>query len=92
MERAQTESPERIIEDAIQVGILKTLGCSFTPEADNFGHVRFKIAGDIDGCLAILYQNHEIGAMDAMQAIKAARQAIFSCRKGKGRDYGNSRY
>lgn len=84
MGKAHKTPPEAIIEDSIQAGILKALGCTFTPEPDDFGHVQFRITGDIDGCLAKLYQNHQIGAMDALQAIKSARQSIFSFRKGKG--------
>jgi hypothetical protein len=90
MGQAHKTPPETIIEDAIQAGILKALGCTFTPEPDEFGHVQFRIAGDIDGCLAKLYQNYQIGAMDALQAIKAARQSIFSFRKGKGQSYGKN--
>jgi hypothetical protein len=87
-----TPPPEIILEDSIQVGILKALGCTFTPESDDSGHVQFRITGDVDGCLAKLYQNHQIGALDVLQAIKTARQAIFSLRKGNGRNYGNSKH
>jgi hypothetical protein len=81
---------EKIIEDSIQTGILKALGCTFSPESDDFGHIQFRVTGDIDGCLEKLYRNHPVGSMDVMQSIKAARQAIFSLRKGKGKTYGNS--
>jgi hypothetical protein len=80
---------ETIIENADQTGLLKVLGCTFTPEADDAGHVVFRITGDVDGCLAKLYQNHPVGAMDVLQAIKSARQAIFAFRKGKGQRYEN---
>ena len=83
---------ETIIEDSIQAGFLKALGCTFTPESDDTGHVQFRITGDVDGCLEKLYQNHPIGAMDAMQSIKSARQAIFSFRKGNGRNYEKTKY
>jgi len=83
--------PETIIEDSIQAAILETLGCTVFPESDSIGHVQFRISGDIDGCLKKLYENHPIGSMDALRAIKAARQAIFSLRsKGNGRNHGTS--
>jgi hypothetical protein len=78
------QSPETTIEDSIQAGIFETLGCTVLPESDHTGHVYFKIIGDIDGCFKKLYANHLIGSMDALRAIKAARQAIYSLRKGKG--------
>jgi hypothetical protein len=84
----KTESSETIIEDSIQAGILEALGCMVLPEADDTGHVCYRIIGDVDGCLKKLYANHPVGSMDALRAIKAARQAIFSLRKGKGRNYG----
>jgi hypothetical protein len=91
MGQAQRSIPEKIIEDSIQAAILETLGCTVLPESDNAGHVQFRITGDIDGCFKKLYANHLIGAMDALRAIKAARQAIFSLRsKGKGWNYGTA--
>lgn len=84
-----SSTPETIIEDSIQAGILETLGCVVIPESDQAGHVHYKIIGDVDGCLKKLYENHPVGAMDALRAVKAARQAIFSLRKGQGFGYGN---
>lgn len=81
---------DTVIEDAVQAGLLQALGCTIIPESDDFGHIQFRVTGDVDGCLEKLYQNHPIGSMQAMQSIKAARQAIFSYRKGKGRNHGNS--
>ena len=93
MRQVKTSTPETIIEDSIQAAILETLGCTVLPESDNTGHVQFRIIGDIDGCLKKLYENHLIGSMDALRAIKAARQAIFSLRgKGKGWNHVNSKY
>lgn len=81
--------PGKIIEDSVQAGILEALGCMVLPEADRTGHVQYRILGDVDGSFKRLYENHPVGAMDVLRAVKAARQAIFSLRKGNGRDYGN---
>ncbi len=90
MTKTSTASPpETIIEDSIQAGILETLGCVVIPESDRAGHVCYKIIGDVDGCLKKLYENHPVGAMDVLRAVKAARQAIFSFRKGNGFGNGN---
>jgi len=82
-------TPETIIEDSIQAGILETLGCVVLPESDQTGHVHYRIIGDVDGSFKKLYENYPVGAMDALRAVKAARQAIFSLRKGNGFGYGN---
>ncbi len=93
MEKEKDFMPsEKIIEDSITAGILEPLGCTVLPEPDETGHVQFRIIGDVDGCLGKLYKNGRIGSMEEVRAIKAARQAIFSCRSnGKGRNGCNSR-
>ncbi len=91
MKQNLTLASETIIEDSIQTGILEALGCTVLPESDEAGHVHFRIIGDVDTSLKKLYENCPIGAMDAMRAIKAARQAIFCLRKGNGK-YGNLKY
>lgn len=90
MEQTPASAPETVIEDSIQAAMLETLGCTVLPETDSMGHVQFRVIGDIDGCIKKLYENHPVGSMDALRAIKAARQAIFSFRKGKGQGYGNN--
>lgn len=82
------KNPHQTIEDAILVGLLKALGCNFTPVRDEFtGKVLFEVSGDVDGALEQIYKNESCGSLDALQAIKSARQAIFSL---KGNGYGRS--
>ena len=85
----------KIIEDAILTGILKAYGCTYTPQRDPFGKVVFRIEGDVEGTLEKIYGNKPVGALDVLQAIKNARQAIFSLKGNgheKGDNYGNRRY
>jgi len=71
-------------EDAIIVGILKAFGISYRPIRDSFTHrVTFEVTGDVDATLAKIYRNEPVGALDVLQAVKSARQAIFSL-KGNG--------
>jgi len=72
---------ETIIEDSVQAGLLEALGCTVVPESDKSGHVHFRITGDVDNCFRKLYSNDPVGSMDALKAVKAARQAIFALRK-----------
>ena len=76
----------KTIEDAILTGILKAFGCNYTPQRDPFGKVVFRIEGDVEGTLEKIYGNKPVGALDVLQAIKNARQAIFSL-KGNGQGY-----
>ena len=84
MQKTQ-ERTERIFEDSIIAGILETFPeiIDVTPEKSPNGRVQYRIIGDVEGALAKIYQNHPIGALDALKAIKSARQAIFSL-KGNG--------
>jgi hypothetical protein len=82
----KTKQPtERIIEDAILAGILETFPeiTDVLPEKPSNGRVQFRIVGDVETALSKIYQNHPIGALDVLKAIKSARQAIFSL-KGQG--------
>lgn len=46
---------DTVIEDAVQAGLLQALGCTIIPESDDFGHIQFRVTGDVDGCLEKLY-------------------------------------
>lgn len=86
-----TPPPETIIEDSIQAGVLEALGCTVLPESDRAGHVQYRIVGSVDECFKKLYENYPVGSMDVLRAVKAARQAIFTFRKGNGRYDGRTR-
>lgn len=72
-----------ISDDSIQSGIVEVLGCKVTPFSDPQGKVWFRIEGNHDQALQAIYENKPIGALDALKAIRALRQAIFSL-KGHG--------
>lgn len=86
MEKAQ-DPTERIIEDSIMAGILETLPeiTEVSPERAPNGRVQYRVIGNVEGALSKVYQNHPIGALDVLKAIKSARQAIFSL-KGNGHE------
>jgi hypothetical protein len=82
----KTQKPhERIIEDSILAGILETFPeiIGVIPEKPPNGRVQYRITGDVEAALDKIYKNQPIGALDALKAIKSARQAIFSL-KGNG--------
>jgi len=73
-------------EDAILVGILKAMGCAYAPQRDpSTGRVIFEVTGDVEQSLKKIYSNESVPALDVLQSIKNARQAIFSL---KGNGYG----
>lgn len=82
----------RLIDDSILVGILDAFQLiRVTPQQNGYGRVVFKLDGDVDSLMDRLYANEKIGALDALRAIKSARQAIFSLRdnpKGEEKEYG----
>ena|GEM_PF-1744502 len=91
MKQNSAAFPDTIIEDSVQAGILETLGCTVLPEADSTGHVRYKITGNVEESFKKLFENFPVGSMDAMRAVKSARQAIFTLRgKGHGQSYEKS--
>jgi len=71
-------------DDAIQAGIQKVLGAKIIPFADPNGKVWFNIEQGNDETLAKLYSNQKIGALDALEAIKGMRQAIFALKRNSG--------
>ncbi|MDD5007480.1 MAG: hypothetical protein PHU49_07970 [Syntrophorhabdaceae bacterium] len=71
-------------DDAIQVGIQKVLGAKVIPFTDPGGKIWFRVEQGNDETLAKLYDNQKIGALDALEAIKAMRQAIFALKKSGG--------
>jgi hypothetical protein len=77
--------PEQVIEDSILVGVLNPFPeiIDVIPENAPNGRVQFRVIGDVEGALHKLYQNHPVGALEVLKAIKSARQAIFSL-KGNG--------
>lgn len=79
---------ETIIEDAVLTGILKAFGCDYLPQRDSAGRVIFSVSGGVDETLRRIYLNEPIGALDVLQGIKNARQAIFSL---KGQEKGVNR-
>jgi hypothetical protein len=87
-----------ISDDAIQTGIEDVVGRSnvelniiITPFSDPQGKVWFRIEGNHEQALQAIYENKPIGALDALKAIKALRQAIFALKgHGNGRRYGYS--
>jgi hypothetical protein len=82
----KTQEPtERIFEDSILTGIIETFPeiTDVIPERAPNGRVQYRVTGDVEGALSKVYQNHPIGALDVLKAIKSARQAIFSL-KGQG--------
>lgn len=76
------------VEDSILAGIIGTFpGITVTPKRDLSGRVVFLVSGDVDTAIEAVYRNEPIGALQALQGIKSARQAIFSL-KGRGNGYG----
>lgn len=87
MDKKQSET----IEDAILVGFLKAFGCEYAPVKDTFtGKVLFEVTGDVEQAMKAVYSNAPIPALWALQAVKNARQAIFSLKR-KGQGYGHER-
>ena len=86
--RKKQQPTEQIIEDAILAGILETFSeiTDVLPQKPPNGRVQFRIIGDVKSALDKIYQNHPIGALDVLKAIKSARQAIFSL-KGNGYEW-----
>jgi hypothetical protein len=83
------DTPHRIIEDSILTGIIDAFHeCQITPEQSESGRTHYRIEGDVDAVLQRIYRNEPVGSLDALKAIKAARQAIFSFRLGKGNGEG----
>jgi hypothetical protein len=79
----------QVSDDAIQTGILEVLGCRVTPFRDGQGKVWFRIEGDHQQALSDIFANKSVGALDALKAIKALRQAIFALKgNGNGRRDG----
>lgn len=63
------------------VGILDAFReIQITPKQNEFGRIVFQLDGDVDALMDRLYRNEPVGALDALKAIKAARQAIFTLR------------
>lgn len=89
----------RLIEDSILAGILDAFRViRVTPQQNEYGRVVFKLDGDVDNLMERLYRNEPVGALDALRAIKSARQAIFNFRdqkrgdeKEKGQTYNGNR-
>jgi hypothetical protein len=71
-------------DDAIQAGIQKVLGAKVVPFTDPNGKVWFRIEQGNDEALVKLYNNEKVGALDALEAIKSMRQAIFALKKNHG--------
>jgi len=78
---------EQIFEDSITTGTIEVFPeiKEVIPEKTPKGRVQFRVRGDIEGALRKLYQNHPVGSLDVLKAIKSARQAIFSL-KGNGNE------
>jgi len=81
----QKNPPGEIIEDAVIVGCIEPFPeiDDVIPEPTHNGRVQFRVTGDVQGALRKLYQNHPVGSLDVLKAVKSARQAIFSL-KGQG--------
>ena len=83
---ASPDPPYKVIEDSILVGIIDAFReCQVTPEQGESGRTQYRIEGDVDAVLQRIYRNERIGSLDALKAIKAARQAIFNFRPSKGK-------
>ena len=89
-EKRMEQTPtERIIEDSILAGMIDAFHkCQVTPEQSESGRTQYRIEGDVDAVLQRIYRNESVGSLDALKAIKAARQAIFSFRLGQGKENG----
>jgi hypothetical protein len=84
-----TPAATRIFEDSVLTGMIDAFHeCRITPRKNEVGRTHYEIVGDVDGVLQKIYRNEPVGSLDALKAIKAARQAIFNFRtteeKGKG--------
>lgn len=86
---ASTNPPYKIIEDSILTDIIDAFHeCQVTPEQSESGRTHYRIEGDVDAVLQRIYRNESVGSLDALKAIKAARQAIFSFRLGQAKENG----
>lgn len=87
--KAPSTVPHKIIEDSILTGIIDAFHeCQITPEQSESGRTQYRIEGDVDAVLQRIYRNESVGSLDALKAIKAARQAIFNFRTTKEKDEG----
>jgi len=80
-----------VTDDSIQVGLQEVLGATVKPFSDPQGKVWFRVEVGHEESLTELYSNKKIGALDALKAIKAMRQAIFALKNttGNGRTTKN---
>ena len=69
-------------EDSVLKGILASLGVQFSTFVRESGKVAYRADhGALDG-LERLYKNEKIGALDALNNVKAARSAIYALKAG----------
>lgn len=71
------------IEDSILIGILETLpdsNLSIKPEPQD-ARVTFSVTGNLKAALQRVYANEPVGALDVLNAVKAARSAVFTLKR-----------
>jgi len=84
MAKVKRESPTVVIfEDSLVVGMLQAFGCSIVPKVGLHGRVYFEVTGDVQAKLADIYSNKNVGAMDALSAIKHCRSALFNLKQAR---------
>jgi hypothetical protein len=73
-----------ITEDSTLAGIFITdKNLKVVPSIDERKRVYYAVYGDVERCLQDIYNNKKIGALEVLNAIKAARSMLWNLKGGR---------